>query len=62
MEAVRTLGVETRVFGGRVDAMPSALLYDVVTLRAVDRMREACEAARGRVRPGGWLAILATQG
>ncbi len=35
-------------------------VFDVVTLRAVDKMAEACRAAVERVAPGGWLVVFAT--
>jgi len=57
-EAVRTLGVEAEVHGGRAEALAGK--FDCVTLRAVDRMQEAVRAAAGLVGRGGWLAILTT--
>jgi 16S rRNA (guanine527-N7)-methyltransferase len=63
-EAVRTLGLSTEVWAGRVEAMPeiagSPRLFDVVTLRAVDNMEQATLEARRRVKPGGWLVALTT--
>jgi 16S rRNA (guanine527-N7)-methyltransferase len=41
--------------------MNTGLFFDAVTLRAVDRMQEACAAALLRVKVGGWLAVLATR-
>jgi 16S rRNA (guanine527-N7)-methyltransferase len=58
-EAVRTLGLTTEVWAARVEDMPSGRLFDVVTMRAVDRMATAVSAAQGRVQPGGVLAVLA---
>jgi len=60
-EAVRTLGLSTEVWDGRVEAMPAGRHFDVVTLRAVDRMEQALAAARLRVAPSGWLAILSSE-
>ncbi|HEY0786132.1 MAG TPA: 16S rRNA (guanine(527)-N(7))-methyltransferase RsmG [Acidobacteriaceae bacterium] len=60
-EAARTLPLQCTVYPGRVQAMEPSLLFDVVTLRAVDRMQEACASALTRVKPSGWLAIMATQ-
>ncbi len=37
-EVIRTLGLATEVWSGRVEAMPPVRLFDVVTLRAVDNM------------------------
>jgi 16S rRNA (guanine527-N7)-methyltransferase len=35
--------------------------FDAVTLRAVDKMAEACVAAKARVKPGGWLVLMTTR-
>ena len=63
-EAVRTLGLGTEVWAGRVEAMPEVRgeprQFDVVTLRAVDNMEQAMLEARRRVNPGGWLVSLTT--
>jgi 16S rRNA (guanine527-N7)-methyltransferase len=64
-EAVRTLGLPTEVWAGRVEAMPAAdgmpRRFDAVTLRAVDNMQQALDEARQRVAPGGWLVTLSTE-
>lgn len=62
-EAVRVLGLSasTTVWAGRVEDLPDADRFDVVTLRAVDRMEVAVMAARGRVAEGGWLVQLVTE-
>ena len=52
-EVVRSLGVRTEVWSGRVDTMPSTRLFDVVALRAVDRPEEAAAEAWQRVALGG---------
>jgi 16S rRNA (guanine527-N7)-methyltransferase len=57
-EAVRTLGLPTQVFAARVETMPATSLFDAVTLRAVDNMAAAMEAAEPRVAAGGWLILL----
>jgi 16S rRNA (guanine527-N7)-methyltransferase len=36
--------------------------YECITLRAVDRMDKAVEAAARLVASGGWLALMTTQG
>ena len=59
-EAVRVLETGTHVWGGRVEAMPSGDRFEVVALRAVDRMQAAAEAAMARIAPGGTLMILTT--
>lgn len=63
-EAIRTLGLSTEVWAGRVEAMPDVAgtprRFDVVTLRAVDNMEQALVEARRRVNPRGWLLALTT--
>jgi len=63
-EAVRTLGLTTEVWAGRVEAMPDfggmPRQFDVVTLRAVDNMEQATVEARRRVKSGGWVLALTT--
>lgn len=64
-EAVRTLGLNTEVWAGRVEAMPQMAgeerQFDVVTMRAVDDMGRAVVEARRRVKAGGWLVMLTTE-
>lgn len=57
-EAVRTLQLSTKVHSGRAENLQA--LFDCVTLRAVDRMESALQAAAPLVRPGGWLASMTT--
>lgn len=57
-EAVRELGIAARVHAGRAETL--AAEFDCVTLRAVDRMERAVEAAAKLVRVGGWLAPMTT--
>ena len=59
-ELCRTLGLEATVHAGRVEALPAERRFDAVTLRAVDRMQEACVEARTRIEPGGWLVLITT--
>ena len=61
-EAVRTLGLNAEVFDQRIEQMAANRVFDAVTLRAVDRMTEACRAGADRVRAGGWLVVFATAG
>lgn len=61
-EAVRTLGIPAEVFHGRVEEMEPGRMFDVVALRAVDRMKEAIAAASVRVGPRGSLVLLTTEG
>jgi 16S rRNA (guanine527-N7)-methyltransferase len=57
-EAVRTLGLETKVHAARAETLQST--FDAVTLRAVDNMAQAIPAAIQLLNPNGWLAILTT--
>jgi 16S rRNA (guanine527-N7)-methyltransferase len=59
LEAVRLLGIALTVYSGRAETLKTQ--FDCVTLRAVDRMQEATEAASRLVRPGGWLAPMTTR-
>jgi 16S rRNA (guanine527-N7)-methyltransferase len=59
-EAVRSLGLNADVFDGRVEEMPAERRFSAVTLRAVDKMAEACRAAFSRIDPGGWIVLFAT--
>ncbi len=60
-EAVRTLGLRAEVWAQRVEEMPSERCFDCVTLRAVDRMLDACRTAAERVAPGGRMLIFSTE-
>jgi 16S rRNA (guanine527-N7)-methyltransferase len=60
-EAVRTLGLKAEVWRGRVEAMERGRVFDAVTLRAVDKMADACRAAVERLAVGGWLVVFATR-
>lgn len=57
-EAVRVLGVGAKVYSGRAETQGSR--FDCVTLRAVDKMERAVQAAGQLVRRGGWMALMAT--
>jgi 16S rRNA (guanine527-N7)-methyltransferase len=58
-EAVRVLGLSTRVLAARAES--ESRLYDCVVLRAVDRMPEAVNIAAGLVRQEGWLALMTSE-
>jgi 16S rRNA (guanine527-N7)-methyltransferase len=60
-EAVRTLGLNAEVWAERVEAMAAGRVFDTVTLRAVDKMAEACRAAVARLAPGGTLLVFSTE-
>jgi 16S rRNA (guanine527-N7)-methyltransferase len=57
-EAVRVLGISAKVHAQRAESLTTK--FDCVTLRAVDRMGKAVEAAGRLVVPGGWLAPMTT--
>jgi 16S rRNA (guanine527-N7)-methyltransferase len=57
-EAVRELQINATVFAGRAETLRDQ--FDCVTLRAVDRMEQAIQAAGALVRIGGWLAPMTT--
>jgi 16S rRNA (guanine527-N7)-methyltransferase len=57
-EAVRVLRVAAKVHSGRSEALTTH--FDCVTLRAVDKMPQAVEAAGKLVAPGGWMALMTT--
>jgi 16S rRNA (guanine527-N7)-methyltransferase len=61
-EAIRTLSLGTEVWGGRVETMPQDSRFDVVTMRAVDKMEIALGAGRARVATGGQLIVLGGKG
>jgi 16S rRNA (guanine527-N7)-methyltransferase len=56
-EAVRALALDAEVFQGRVEKMPPERRFSVVTLRAVDKMPDACRLAIDRVPFDGWLVL-----
>jgi 16S rRNA (guanine527-N7)-methyltransferase len=58
-EAVRTLGLSTKVHCGRAEFLSTK--FDCVTLRAVDSMPQAVLAATSLVASGGWLSVLTTE-
>jgi 16S rRNA (guanine527-N7)-methyltransferase len=60
-EAVRTLNLTSTVYAGRVEDMPQAQRFDVITLRAVDNMQAALAGAAPRLAPAGTLAVLTTE-
>jgi 16S rRNA (guanine527-N7)-methyltransferase len=49
-EVVRSLGLHSEVWAGRVEAMPGARRFDAVALRAVDEMERAVGEAGFRAR------------
>jgi len=61
-EAVRTLEIEAEVYAGRVEEMVGDRVFDVVTLRAVDKMQDAIFEAAERLDREGWLVLLCGAG
>ncbi len=61
-EVVRSLGLDTKVYGGRVEDMEPELRFDAVSMRAVDKMQSALDSAVGRVNDSGYLTLLVTAG
>lgn len=59
-EAVRSLGLSLRVHADRAELLKEQ--FDCVAMRAVDRMAEAVAIARGLVKPGGWFALMTSDG
>ncbi len=57
-EVVRSLGLRCAVWAGRVEAMPAERRFRAVMMRAVDRMEEMADMAKGRVERGGVLVRL----
>lgn len=57
-EAVRVLGLTAKVHSVRAETLRA--VFDCVTLRAVDKMEIAVQAAARLVRPGGWLVLMTT--
>jgi 16S rRNA (guanine527-N7)-methyltransferase len=58
-EVVRALRLSAKVFSGRAESIE--LEFDFVTLRAVDRMVAAIEAAVALLKPEGCLAVMTTE-
>ena len=63
-EVLRVLGLaHAAVHAGRVENLPAGQTFDLVTLRAVDKMAEALKASATRIRPPlgskkGWCLVL----
>jgi 16S rRNA (guanine527-N7)-methyltransferase len=57
-EAVRVLRISAEVYHGRVQDLPASKKYDIVALRAVDKMQEAIRESAFRTI--GMLAVMTT--
>jgi 16S rRNA (guanine527-N7)-methyltransferase len=60
-ESVRSLAVNAEVFDGRVEDLPLEWEFSIVTLRAVDKMVEACRIALARLAQQGWMVVFVTE-
>jgi 16S rRNA (guanine527-N7)-methyltransferase len=60
-EVVRTLDLNAEIFDGRIETMAPNRTFDAVTLRAVDKMQDACRTALPRVKAGGYMTLFATE-
>lgn len=61
-EALRAANLaHASVYAGRVEDMSAGQQFDLVTLRAVDRMGPALQAAIHRIKSDGWIAVLTSQ-
>jgi 16S rRNA (guanine527-N7)-methyltransferase len=60
-EACRCLDLKAEVFDGRVEEMDPRRVFSSVTLRAVEKMVEACRIALNRVGPRSWIVLFATE-
>lgn len=58
-EAVRTLGLQTEVWADRAEKLVGS--FDIVAMRAVDKMQEMIPVAEKLVRSGGYLMLLTTR-
>ena len=58
-EAIRVTAITAKVHADRAETLTTQ--FDCVTLRAVDHMDQAVEAATHLISPNGWLALLTTQ-
>jgi 16S rRNA (guanine527-N7)-methyltransferase len=59
-EITRYFALQTQIYCGRVEQMPATELYDVITLRAVEKMPEAILTAARHVAPSGTLLAMTT--
>ena len=61
-EALRTLRLPSEVWAGRVEQLPPARVFDVVTMRAVDDTASMLPMAVERVAPSGLLVRYTARG
>jgi 16S rRNA (guanine527-N7)-methyltransferase len=61
-EAIRSLDLKNaNVFANRAEALPQNRLFDVVTVRAAERMDQAVNIAVSRLVPAGLCVVLTTE-
>lgn len=58
-EAIRILNLAAKVHAGRAETLSA--LFEAVTLRAVDKMEGAVEAAARLTAPSGWLVLMTSE-
>jgi 16S rRNA (guanine527-N7)-methyltransferase len=58
-EAVRTLGLATEVWADRAEKLTGS--FDIVAMRAVDKMQEMIPVAERLIRLGGHMMLLTTR-
>lgn len=61
-ETLRSLELNGEIFDGRIEELPPTRHFSIVTLRAVDKMAEACRIALARMIPESWLVLFVTTG
>lgn len=59
-EAVRVLGIAAKVHADRAESLRT--VFDCVVMRAVEKMPKAVAVGVKLVAPGGWLALMTTDG
>ncbi len=60
-ELCRETGLTATVYAGRAESLPRSESFDVVSLRAVERMQLACRTSAERLTAGGSMALLTTR-
>lgn len=60
-ETIRVLGLSTSVWAARAETLPLSTRFEVVALRAVDRIGNAMQVGVSRITTGGLLADLSME-
>jgi 16S rRNA (guanine527-N7)-methyltransferase len=61
-EVARGIGIQISIHAGRVESLPARRSFEIVALRAVDKMAGAVAEARERVAAGGYLLLFVSVG